>query len=54
MHRDSLASLACTTSGGHPIAVMRPIGEGKITLTARTDEREPQQVTIDVTGVSRG
>ena len=38
---------SCTTFDGRALAIVRPTGEGRITLRATAEGCEPQQVEID-------
>jgi hypothetical protein len=44
---EGFGEAACTTFEGRALAVVRPTGAGRITVTARTEGCEPQQVHID-------
>ena len=44
---EGFTGTSCTTFDGRALAVVRPTGEGRITLTATADGCEAQQVVID-------
>ena len=45
---DGFSGTSCTTFDGRALAIVRPTGEGRITLTATAEGCEDQQVVIDV------
>jgi beta-galactosidase len=44
---ESFTGTRCTTFGGRALAIVRPTGEGRITLSATTEGCESQRVEID-------
>ena len=44
---EGFAGTSCTTFDGRALAIVRPTGEGRITLRATAEGCEPQQVEID-------
>ena len=46
---EGFTSASCTTFDGRALAVIRPTGEGRITVTATADGCEPQRLEIDAT-----
>ncbi len=46
---ESFTGPSCTTFDGRALAVVRPTGEGRITLTASAEGCQPQHVDIDAT-----
>jgi beta-galactosidase len=46
---EGFAGPTCTTFDGRALAVVRPTGEGSITVTASADGCEPERVQIDAT-----
>ena len=44
---ESFTGTGCTTFGGRALAIVRPAGEGRITLSATTEGCPSQRVEID-------
>ena len=44
---DSFTATGCTTFGGRALAIVRPDGEGRITLRAEAEGCAPRRVEID-------
>jgi beta-galactosidase len=44
---EGFAGPSCTTFDGRALAIVRPTGEGRITLRATAEGGEPQRVEID-------